>query len=267
MTDVQAILAMPEGWILDGDGRQRLKRQLARTGPGCAAVVADESELPPGTSYLTWSERQALTPESDIRPVAGRSVRGAAMVRAGISFETRDELITLARGDLLIDPGVVVHDPWRPVCSLADASPAGRPVEARPVALFLGVEGDPYLADWVRVIVNGLVRRGVEGRIAIREPTAGLHLTKPCAPTERSVDALTPEVVVALDDEAVDLSVAWLGSRPYGLVRLTPDTTGAVIVETMRVHRSGDRMAATIGRGIDPESMADLVRRLDPWRR
>jgi hypothetical protein len=267
MIDVQARLAMPEGWILDGRGRERLERQLAGSGRACAAIVAEWSELPAGASHRTWSERQALTPESDVRPIADLSVRGAAMVRTGVPFEVGDEVVALARGDALIDPGVVVHDPWRPVGTPADASPAGRALDGRPVALFLGVERDPYLADWVRVLVNDLVLRGVEGRIAVPEPTGGLHLTKPCAPTEGSVNALMPEVVVALDEETVDLSATWVGHRPSGLIRLTPDTTAAVKVETMRVRRSSHRVQAMIGRGIDPESMADLVRRLDSRRR
>jgi hypothetical protein len=264
MTDAQATLAMPEGWVLDARGRRRLERQLARTAPGCAAVVAERSELPPGASYVTWSERRALTPESQVRPVASLTVHGAAIVRSGVSFETGDELVTLTRGDLLVDPGVVVHDPWRPVSTPSDASPTGRPLDARPVALFLGVERDPYLADWVRAVVNGLVQRGVEGRIAVPEPTGGLHLTKPCAPTEASVDALTPKVIVALDDQAVELFAAWVGRRPCGLIRLTLDTTAAVTVETRRVGPSGDRSVGIIGRGIGADAMADLVRRLDP---
>jgi hypothetical protein len=258
-----ATLAIPEGWVLDVPGRQRLERQLARAGPGCAAVVAERSQLPPGASYVAWSERRGLIPESEVRPVVGLTVRGAAMVRRGVSFETGGELVTLARGELLLDPGVAVHDPWQPVADTADASPTGRPLDARPVALFLGVERDPYLADWVRVVVNGLVRRGVEGRIAIPEPTGGLHLTKPCAPTEASVDALKPGVVVALDDQAADLVATWVGHRPFGLVRLTPDTTAAVTVERAHVGRSRERPIGIIGRGIDPDSMAELVRRLD----
>jgi hypothetical protein len=264
MTGAPATLAMPEGWVLDGRGRRRLERQLARTAPACAAVVAERSELPPGASCVTWSERRALTPESQVRRVSGLAVHGAAMVRPGVSFETGNELVTLARGDLLVDPGVVVHDPWRPVCTPADASPTGRPLNARPVTLFLGVERDPYLADWVRAVVNGLVRRGVEGRIAIPEPTGGLHLTKPCAATEASVAALTPEVVVALDEQAVELFATWVGRRACGLVRLTPDTTAAVTIARGRVGPSGDRPVGVIGRGIGPDALADLVRRLDP---
>ena len=267
MSDAQATLAIPEGWIVDGHGRRRLERQLARAALGCAAVAAECRELPPGASLRTWSERQALLPESEVRPRAGLTVHGAALVRSGVSFETGDDIVTLARGDLLVDPGVVVHDPWHPLRGPADASPSGRPLDGRPSALLLGLERDPYLADWVRRLVNGLVRRGVEGRIAVPEPTGGLHLTKPCAPTEATLDALAPEVVVALDDEAVELFAGWARRRPCGLVRLTPDTTAAVTVETEDVRWSGRRPVGIIGRGVGPDAMADLVRRLDPRQR
>jgi hypothetical protein len=266
MTDADATLALPEGWVLADAGRQRLERQLSRAGAGCAAVVAEWSELPPGASYLTWSEHRALTPESEVRPVAGVTVRGAALVRAGVTFETDGGRVTLGRGQVLADPGVAVHDPWQSVAKTTDASPAGRPLDARPVALFLGVERDPYLADWVRVMVNGLVGRGVEGRIAVPEPTGGLHLTRPCAPTDASLDVLTPEVVVALDDQAADLVTTWVGRRPFGLVRLTPDTTAAIASEGPDRRRSGDRPVGIIGRGIGADSLANLVRRLDPRR-
>ena len=264
MSDAPATLAMPQGWTVDGHGRQRLERQLARAAPECAAVAAECRELPPGASFRTWSERQALMPESEVRPGASLTVHGAAMVRSGVSFEMGDDLVTLARGDLLVDPGVVVYDPWRPLRSPVDASPLGRPLGGRPVALFLGLERDPYLADWVRRLVNGLVRRGVEGRIAVPEPTTGLHLTRPCAPTDETLGALAPEVVIALDDEAVELLAGWARRRPWALVRLTPDTTAAVTVETSDVHRSGERPVGIIGWGVGPDAMADLVRRLDP---
>jgi hypothetical protein len=110
------------------------------------------------------------------------------------------------------------------------------------------------------------MRHDVEGRIAVPEPTAGRHLTKPCAPTEESVGALAPEVIVALDDAAAERSVAWLGRRRFGLVRLTPDTTAAVTLESTRIGWWRRRVEARIGRGIDPGSMTDLVHRLGTHR-
>jgi hypothetical protein len=185
------------------------------------------------------------------------------MVRSDVRFEVGAAFVVVERGVLFTDPGAVVHDPWQPLGALENASTLGRPVERRPVALFLGFERDPYLADWVRSLVNGLVRRAAEGRIAVPEPTAGLHLTRPCAPTEESVKALNPRVVVALDDEAVELSTLWLGRDAFGLVRLTPDTSGEITTGYVGIGRSRPKLEATIGRGVNHDAMADLVHRLD----
>jgi hypothetical protein len=257
-----AVLAIPEGWLLDPAGGDRLRRQLARAGSKVTAIVAERDELLPGSSHRVSSERRALARQSTMRPERDLTVQGAVMVRPGVGFEIGDGVVRLDRGPILVDQGVVAHDPWQPIGRLEDASPLGRPLEDRPVALFLGFERDPYLADWVRTQVNELVRRDVEARIAVPASIGGLHLTKPCAPTEASVGALAPEVVVALDDAAVQQTAAWLGRRRYGLVRLTPDTTDAIHVTSGRTGSQRYRGYAEIGRGIAAESMAALVRRL-----
>jgi hypothetical protein len=262
MNPASPALAIPEGWIIDSPVRDRLHRQLARADPAWTGVVAEWGTLPAGSSYRVCAERRAHTPDWLVRPFEGLSVKGAAVVRPGVEFEVGPDVVTVEAGALLIDPGTVVHDPWHPFGALNHASPLGRPLGGRPVALFLGFERDPYLADWVRGLVNGLVRRGVEGRIAVPEPTAGLHLTRPCAPAQLSMSVLNPGVVVALDDEAVELSGRWLERRACGLVRLTPDTTSAVTIEAVRVGR-WRRLEASIARGIGQNAMADLVRRLD----
>lgn len=262
MSEAAPVLAIPEGWILDHACHDRLRRQLARAARICPAVVAEWSDLPPGTSYRVCSERRAVAPESEIRLLRDPSVRGAAVIRPGVAFEVRDDSVTVEGGPVLVDPGTTAHDPWRSPGVPGDASRVGRPLAHRPVVLFLGFERDPYLADWVRALVNNLVRRGVEGRIAVPQPTGGLHLTKPCAPTAESVDALAPEVIVALDEAAAERGAVWQGSRRFGLVRLIPDTTAAVTVESGRAGRWPGRVEATIGRGIAPPAMADLAYRL-----
>jgi hypothetical protein len=199
-----------------------------------------------------------------VRPGRDLTVDGAAMVRAGVGFDVGDSFVALDRGPVLIDPGAVVHDPWQPIGPTRDASPLGRPLEDRPVCVFLGCERDPHLADWVRAVVNGLVARDVEARIAVPAPTGGLHLTRPCAPTEASVRALAPDVLVALDAAALELAGPWLAHRRFGLVRLTPDTTAEVTVQWRRAGPWRRRAEAAIGRGIDPGSMAALVHRIRP---
>lgn len=258
------MLAMPDGWTLDDRGRQRLERQLARAEAEVTAVAAERCELPPGASHRVVSERRARTPESEVHPLDDRWVRGAAMVRPDVTVEVGKDIVEVGRGRLLVDPGVTVHDPWRAVGELEDASPLGRPLTNRPVTLFTGFERDPYLADWVRALVNGLVRRGIEGRIAVPAPTGGLHLTRPCAPTESSIRALEPEVVVALDDRAAELVPTWLGRSRTGLVRLTQDTTAEITLDRVRAGGWRRRVQARIGRGVTAASMADLVRALAP---
>jgi hypothetical protein len=257
-------IALPEGWILDRVTHRRLRHQLARTKPTYVAVVAERDELPAGASCRGHAERRALLPGSDVHVLSGPSVHGAALIRPGVSFEVGDDAVSVETGSLLGDNGSVVHDPWLPLGRIEDASPLGRPPTGRRVVLFLGLEPDPYLADWVRRLVNDLLDLDVEGRIAVPKPTAGLHLTKPCAPTEQSIRALAPEVMVALDDAAVEMSAASLGLRRCHLVRLTPGTGGDVVPESLRVGRWRRQIEASFGRGIDAESLADLVDRLDP---
>jgi hypothetical protein len=263
MNAAGSVLAIPEGWILHPLGRERLQLQLARADSAWVGIVAEWRELPAGSSYVVCAERRAQTPESELQPFHCLSVRGAVTMRPGIGFDLSNEIVAVKRGALLIDPGTVVHDPWRPLSIIEDASPLGRPLRSRPVVVFLGLERDPYLADWVRRLVNGLVRRAVEGRIAVPEPTVGLHLTRPCAPTQESVRALSPRVVVALDDEAVELCAPWLGRGAFELVRLTPETTSEITTQSVRVGRWRRRVEASIGRGASAAAMADLVRRLD----
>jgi hypothetical protein len=265
MSEASPVLAIPEGWILDHGAHDRLLRQLARTAPGCSAVIAEWGELLAGSSHRVCAERRALVPEQEVHPWPDRWVRGAAAIRPGVAFEVGHDFVKVEGGSLLVDPGTMAHDPWRPVDVLEDASPLGRPLQDRPVVLFLGFDADPYLADWVRALVNDLVRRGVEGRIAVPRPTGGLHLTKPCAPTRTSADALAPEVIVALDEPAAERSAAWQRGRRFGLVRLTPDTTAVVTVGSEPAGGWPGRVDATIGRGITPDTMAELVQH--PTRR
>jgi hypothetical protein len=145
--DTGAVLAIPEGWLLDRAGRRRLRLQLARAGSAVTAVVTEWEELLPRLSHRVSSERRALAPHSTVRPRRDLTVHGAVMVRPSVGFEIGDGVVTLDRDPILVDQGVVAHDPWRPIGRLHDASPLGRPLEDRPVALFLGFERDPYLAD------------------------------------------------------------------------------------------------------------------------
>jgi len=143
MNEAEPVLAIPEGWVLDHASRECLYRRLSRAGSACAAVGAEWSELPPGTSHRVWSERLALRPESEVWPVSDLSVHGAAMIRPDVPFEVGDHFVRVERGALVIDAGTMVHDPWRSVGTPEDASPLGRPLPTRPVVCFLALNGTP----------------------------------------------------------------------------------------------------------------------------
>jgi glycosyltransferase involved in cell wall biosynthesis len=258
-----AVLAVPEGWSIDPITRARLACAFDRVGPEVVGVVARRADLPAGTSYRVHAERGALE-APDLTPAAGPTIDGAVILRDDAEYAVGDDAVTVAQGWLLVDPGAVVHDPWRRFRSLEDASPLGRPpFPWRPVVVFLGFDRDPDLADWVRALVNNLVRASTEGRIAVPEPTAGLHLTRPCAPTEASVTALRPDVLVALDDDALARGSEWLGGdRSAVVVQLTQETSDLPRIVPWRIGVARGRLRAQIGRGIKAAAFADLVRRL-----
>jgi glycosyltransferase involved in cell wall biosynthesis len=255
--------AIPDGWFVDPISCARLDRALDRAGPDVAGIIAPRVDLGPGTSYRVHAERAALR-SAEPNVFEGRSVAGAVLVRDDVTFTTNEEAVTVARGRLLVDDGAVAHDPWRHFPALEDASPLGRPpFPCRPVVVFLGLETDPDLADWVRALVNDLVRGSTEGRIAVPAPTGGLHLTRPCAPSEASVSALRPDILVALDDEALACGTEWLGcDRSAIVVHLTPETSDRPRLVPWRIGCAQGRLRAQIGRGINATAFAELVLRL-----
>ena len=93
----------------------------------------------------------------------------------------RDGRVEVAGGTLLVDPGAHVHDPFRPDRhARRGVSEQGRPpFPRRAVVVFLGCE-PPADAEWVRRLVNRLVRRDVEARIATPEPAAGSDSPPAC---------------------------------------------------------------------------------------
>lgn len=259
------VLAIPDELVIDEISRDRLTRQLAGADPQFAGVVAHRHRIPPGASYRVIAERAALTESgSALVPHDGLEVRGAVVLRRGIGFEIAGDLVAVERGPLLIDTGATVHDPWTPIGPVEPASTLGRPpFPYRPVVLFLGLEPDPDLADWVRTTVNAMVRASTEGRLAVARPTGGYHLTTPCSPTAESVAALAPDAIVALDAEAVTLGSQWLrDDRSAVVIELTPDTTTEVELVPWRLGVAQGRLRARIGRGISAGALAGLVRRL-----
>jgi hypothetical protein len=262
---VDSVLAIPDGWVIDDIVVGRLRRQLARVDGAVTGVVAPVTPLPPGSSYQVCAERALLTPEACLDPSPDDAPRGAVLLRPGVAFQVQADAVAVSHHGLLVDQGAVVHDPWAPVGPLEPASPTGRPpFPWRPVTLFLGLTPDPLLTDWVRQMVNGLLRRkDVEARMAVPSPTRGLHLARPCTPEAATVAALCPDVVVALDGRAIDAATSWLnGDRSAVVIELTPGTEPGPEVVSWRIGEARGRLRARIGRGIGAEGLAALVRRL-----
>jgi hypothetical protein len=262
--DNEFVLALPETWVIDDLARERLVRQLARAPDDVSGVVAPTSPLPSGTSYRVHAEWLGLKPLSVASETSQLAWQAAVLVRPRISFDVRGDVVEVERGRLLVDPGAHTHDPWRPPAPLDAASPLGRPpFPRRPVVAFLACEAEVETLDWARSLVNNLVRRDVEGRLAMLDIAEGLHLTQQCTPSEESIRALSPDVVVAMDQNAFDRLSSWcVDNRSAVAIELTPDVAKTVELVSWQLGRAQGRLRARIGRRIDAPSLVSLVNRL-----
>ena len=236
----EPVLAIPEGWVIDDLARERLARQLAR-----ARTTSAASSPRPARSRrepATGSTPSGCASSRSRSPPRRASSRGTAPSSCDPESRSRCETASSRSraGRLLVDPGAHVHDPWRPIAPLEDASPLGRPpFPRRPVVVFLACEPEVEALDWARSLVNNLVRRDVEGRLAMLDIAEGLHLTQPCLPSEESIRALRPDVIVALDQAALDQVPGWCDDRPLGRGRR---------VHTRRCRHRGARLLAARAR-------------------
>jgi hypothetical protein len=260
-----AVLAVPDGLLIDEISRMRLERTLAAAPDDTLGVVAPTGALPSGSSYRVHAERCALQPRSAVSTTADRTLRGALLVRAGVEVVVTDGDVTLQRGPLLIDRGAHAHDPWADTGEVNDADRAGRPpFPRRPIVLLLATAVVPHGAGWARELVNDLVRADIEGRLALPDAARGLHLTRPCAPSVQTVRALAPDVIVTLDAGARESAPEWCeGDRSTVIVDCTPELVGpAPELVSWQIGRARGRVRARIGPGVDAAMLAALVERL-----
>ena len=263
-------LVVPEGLLIEESVRERLARGLSSAPADVVGIAAEIAELVPGASYRVHTEWTALETRAMPTPRRGGKVRGAVLVRPGVECAIRDGAVEVASGTVLVDPGAHVHDPHRPGGPPEMASELGRPpFSRRPVVVFLACEPfrDP---DWLRRLVNRLVRHEVEARLAIPPAPAGeersasdAHLTRPCLPGEATIRALAPDVVVTLDAVAAREIDAWCsGDRSTVVVEL--DLTLPVPMELVpwQIGRAEGRLRARVGRWVDVPAFAGLVGRL-----
>lgn len=257
-------LVVPAGLVIDESVRERLERRLAAAPASVAGIAGETSALAPGASYRVHVEWRSLEPPRLTPLSSSSSVRGAVLLRPGAAYEVRDGRVSVP-GDatVLVDAGAPVHDPHAPFDELADASELGRPpFPRRPVVVFLGCENGAD-ADWIRRLANRLIRRDVEARIAIPDPGPGFHRSRPCLPTEASIRALAPDVIVTLDRAAAAHADAWCaGNRSTVLVDFDRDLRDPMELVSWQLGHARGRLRARIGPHVDVNAFAALVIRL-----
>ncbi len=261
-------LVVPEGLMIDESARERLVRGLASAPETVVGMAGETSSLAPGASYRVHAEWKSLEPWRPVAVDSSVAVRGAVAVRAGVAFGVHDGQVSIRPGaiagaSVLIDAGAHVHDPHAAVGPVQDASELGRPpFPRRPVVVFLGCDGGVD-TDGVRRLTNRLVRRDIEARIAVADAPSGLHLTRPCLPTEASIRALAPDVVVTLDATAAARVDAWCeGNRSTVVVAFDRDLRDPMELVSWQIGRAQGRLRARIGPYVDVPAFAALVIRL-----
>jgi hypothetical protein len=255
-------MVIPEGLVIDVVARDRLARQLERQPARVAGVAAEVGELPPGASYRVHAEWRSLEPLSACIE-SSAAVRGAVLLRPNVRFEVSDGLVGVD-GELVVDLGAHVHDPRTHQGPLLDASELGRPpFPRRPVVVFAATETDPALAEWARRMVNRLVRREVEGRLAFPAAGDGLHLTRPCLSGAESIRALAPDVIVTLDAGAAAQAARWCDAdRSTFVIELVDDLAITHRLVSWQIARARGRVRAQISRRVGAPNLVTLVRRL-----
>jgi hypothetical protein len=261
-------LVVPEGLMIDESARERLVRALAAAPETVVGIAGEISNLSPGTSYRVHAEWKSLEPWRPAVLGPSNRVRGAVVLRAGIAFAVRDGHVEITQSEnagasVLVDAGAPVHDPRAPAGPLQDASELGRPpFPRRPVVVFLGCDRGAD-AEWVRRLANRLVRRDIEARIALADAPSGLNLTRSCLPTEATIRALAPDVVVTLDDTAAARADAWCeGNRSTVIVAFDADLRDPMELVSWQLGRAQGRLRARIGPQVDVPAFAALVIRL-----
>ncbi len=260
-------LVVPEGLVVDEHVHERLERQLACAPEAVAGVGAEIADLESGASYRVHTEWVSLA-ATGLRPASSTVIRGAVLLRPHVEFAVRDGSVDVEAGSVVVDPGAQVHDPHRPIGPLEPASRQGRPpFPRRPVVVFLGCE--PVVrADWLRRLVNRLVRHDVEARIATPASAydggfPGAHLTRPCLAGEATIHTLTPDVVVTLDAQAAANIDAWCrGDRSTVVVAFDPNLSEPMEVVSWQIGQACGRLRARIGPWVDVAAFASLVGRL-----
>jgi len=255
-------LVTPDGWIIDEVAVDVLRAALTAAPDDLAGVVATgDGDRPAGSSYRVIAERRTASSAGAALGPRARSWSGVALVRDGRARVENG--VVVADADLALVPAAYAHDSNGAVSDPpVDARPEGRPpFPRRPVVLFIGNEGHADRVAWATAMCNALVPLDVEARIATPTAPPGPQLTVPCAPTARTIQALRPEVVVALDESAGRLASGALLAVPRGVgVIFDPTTFDVTMLPASRVPPG--RLRAVVGPSVDVATLRELLVRL-----
>ena len=264
MTDDDAVtpeLVLPPGWSVDPLVDDRLRRLLAEAPAEVAGLAAPATVLAPGTSDRVAAEWSCLEPPALV-PAPPGPLAAAVVVRPGVTHRVDADGVVVD-GDVLVDEAASCHAPDGGGGAAGTAVAQGRPpFPCRPVVLLLSADADPTRAAWAGATADALVALDVEGRVASEAPDVPTTRTRPCLPTRQAVEALRPEVVVALDPVAEIWAESWCAPlRGTTVVRWDPDLDGVALVP-WRLGVAEGRVRATVGPTADPAELAAVVRRL-----
>lgn len=267
------VLHLPTELVVDPVTVDRLARQLEAAPDDIIGVVAPVAELPPGSSTRAHAEWRSLLPlddATDAEPTEAH-VTGAVLLRAGSEASVTTDAVTLPPGIVRTDPGAVTH---RRRVEPADDHPADQearsPFPWRPVVLFLALGTEPLARERVESVdrlLDELLDVDVEPRLAGRGTVPAPRRHRPCAPTAATVAALAPEVIVALDADALEQAPGWCTRRGTVLVDMTRssrdgEVDGDVELVSWQIGRQPTRLRARVGPAVTAATLARLVNRL-----
>ena len=252
-------LIVPRDLFVSRVAQDRLAETLGAIASSFEAVVSPLQMLPPGSSVVTHAERQRIA-NPPLLPLIDQELRGAAAVRNDGIVEARDATVRFI-GDPsgFIDPAAPSLDPWLDQTPAHAGEESRPPFAQRPLVLFIGSAPDDDVDDLCRAWVNDLIRRGVEARLAVPEPPQGMYLAPPCVPSEQTLRALVPDVVVALDDGALSNALRWCDPTPI-FTQFSHDTVDGVV--TGQWVAASATVRAKIGRTATVTDIAETVIRL-----
>ena len=263
-----AVLVVPTGLVLPAAARDRLRRRYAERPDGVRGVVAPVTALPPGSSVLTTADRCAGSPDGDGATMVGTEIAGAALLAPDVAHVVDDRTIRiedpLAAASLRLDPGATAFDPSATEAEPAPPGGVARPpFRWRPVVLLLTSRPDPARAQVGAALANALLGLDVEARLAVHDAPEGPLLTRPVPPDAASIAALRPDLVLALDPDAVALAERAVADVRTTVVALVDPALGdGIELVSWQIDRAQGRLRARLGADVDRRALVDLVNRL-----